>query len=442
MIRYTSLNALLIKPVVTALFFCCINGTAAQSSYGVLAGAGKTSLYQFPFSTTDYNRYNSTTSFWTGIKADIALNKKGINMLATAVYNKRGFNYLLQNETGFNNTLKDSSYKQQLHYIDIHLMLLKKFSINENSSFFAGTGPSLNLFMNGSEQTELRYFGNMIPNASSINKKLTVGDIPGAYKKMFLGWGFAAGVEIKKVSIWLQAGIPLDYYYQDVSKAVKHKLKTFGLTVSYNIFTHKKVNTEEEEVTEIVRVVKVDSLADRDGDGILDKNDRCPGIKGVTKYNGCPIPDTDGDGINDDNDKCITVAGIAVNQGCPAFIDTAKAAVKDSACYTIYFEPAKFNLRSNAYQGLSEVVRQLKANPKLVVVVNGHTDNSGTEAANYQISLDRAKACAAYIASFYIDKKRVFVNAYGVKLPAADLNDPLLQWKNRRVEVCVFERKQ
>jgi outer membrane protein OmpA-like peptidoglycan-associated protein len=58
-------------------------------------------------------------------------------------------------------------------------------------------------------------------------------------------------------------------------------------------------------------------LADSDGDGILDKDDKCPTVVGLARYQGCPIPDTDSDGINDEEDKCPTVAGLAKYQGCP-----------------------------------------------------------------------------------------------------------------------------
>ena len=87
------------------------------------------------------------------------------------------------------------------------------------------------------------------------------------------------------------------------------------------------------------------------------------------------------------------------------------------------------------------MIQQLKANPKLVAVFTGHTDNVGSVEANYKRSLGRATVCADHVASYYISKDRLTVLSMGNKMPAADLNDPLLQWKNRRVEICVFERK-
>jgi outer membrane protein OmpA-like peptidoglycan-associated protein len=66
---------------------------------------------------------------------------------------------------------------------------------------------------------------------------------------------------------------------------------------------------------------------DRDGDGILDRDDACPDIKGVRdpdpQKNGCPPPaaDRDGDGIPDAEDACPDVKGVKdpdpQKNGCP-----------------------------------------------------------------------------------------------------------------------------
>jgi len=69
-------------------------------------------------------------------------------------------------------------------------------------------------------------------------------------------------------------------------------------------------------------------LADSDGDGILDKDDKCPAEIGLARYNGCSIPDSDKDGVNDEEDKCPQVAGLAKYQGCP-IPDTDKDGVND-----------------------------------------------------------------------------------------------------------------
>ncbi len=54
---------------------------------------------------------------------------------------------------------------------------------------------------------------------------------------------------------------------------------------------------------------------DQDGDGIADSDDRCPAVAGVQALAGCP--DQDGDGVTDADDKCPDQAGTAALNGCP-----------------------------------------------------------------------------------------------------------------------------
>jgi|GEM_PF-1314388 len=414
----------------------------AQTKYGIITGAGKTSLYKFAFSPEDFDRYSSATSWWAGVTADVPLIKDKLGLFITAAYNRKGYKYAMQNETGANNTIKDSSFAQNVNYAELNLNLRKKFVFGETNSFFAGTGPAVSFFTGGKEQIQVNYFGNTLSPVNNTNSKLIKGSTPGKYKPNFFSWGFAAGFEINNFSVWINANIPLSDYYQDAQNAVKHKIKTVGINMAYTLFRHVKKEYKKEKKDKTVYVpVVIDSLADDDGDGIVNVNDKCPGHKGTLKYGGCPVPDTDGDGLNDDIDKCITVAGTAANNGCPSYADTIKPVQKDTTCYIVYFEPGKSILRTDAYRTLNLVIKQLKANPKLVAIFKGHTDFVGSVDANYNRSLGRASVCADYVASYYISRNRLSVIAFGNQMPAADLNDPLVQWKNRRVEICVFENK-
>ncbi len=77
--------------------------------------------------------------------------------------------------------------------------------------------------------------------------------------------------------------------------------------------------------------VEFNGCPDTDGDGIIDSKDACPDVAGVAALNGCP--DTDGDGVTDAKDNCPKVAGPVANQGCP-YPDTDKDGVldKDDKC--------------------------------------------------------------------------------------------------------------
>ena len=68
---------------------------------------------------------------------------------------------------------------------------------------------------------------------------------------------------------------------------------------------------------------------DRDGDGILDRDDKCPSVAedrdGFQDQDGCPDPDNDGDGILDAKDKCRDAPedfdGFKDDDGCPDLDD-------------------------------------------------------------------------------------------------------------------------
>lgn len=75
-------------------------------------------------------------------------------------------------------------------------------------------------------------------------------------------------------------------------------------------------NEEEEEEEEEVADLD-DPLGDTDKDGVLNKDDRCPLEIGLVRNDGCPLGDRDKDGIRDDIDKCPDAFGLASNTGCP-----------------------------------------------------------------------------------------------------------------------------
>jgi len=54
---------------------------------------------------------------------------------------------------------------------------------------------------------------------------------------------------------------------------------------------------------------------DKDQDGVSDIDDMCPDVPGLARFKGCP--DSDGDGIEDSKDKCPNVKGLDMFKGCP-----------------------------------------------------------------------------------------------------------------------------
>ncbi|MBK7123791.1 MAG: OmpA family protein [Chitinophagaceae bacterium] len=177
-------------------------------------------------------------------------------------------------------------------------------------------------------------------------------------------------------------------------------------------------------------------IPDTDGDGINDEVDKCPTVPGLARYQGCPIPDTDGDGVNDEEDKCINEKGPASNFGCPVISEEIIKRVK-LAAQNIFFETAKSKLLAKSFPKLNDVVTILNENPSFKVQIDGHTDSQGGDEYNQGLSEERAAAVRAYLVSKGIDEGRLASAGYGEPTPVADNKTAAGRAKNRRVEMTL-----
>ncbi|MBK7558896.1 MAG: OmpA family protein [Chitinophagaceae bacterium] len=177
-------------------------------------------------------------------------------------------------------------------------------------------------------------------------------------------------------------------------------------------------------------------VPDTDKDGINDETDKCPTVPGLARYQGCPIPDTDGDGVNDEEDKCINEKGPASNFGCPIISEEIIKRVKIAA-QNIFFETAKSTLLAKSFPKLNDVVSILKDNPSFKLQIDGHTDFVGNDEYNQTLSEQRAAAVRAFFVSKGIDESRLSSAGYGESRPVADNNTAAGKALNRRVEMTL-----
>jgi OOP family OmpA-OmpF porin len=176
-------------------------------------------------------------------------------------------------------------------------------------------------------------------------------------------------------------------------------------------------------------------IKDSDGDGVADAMDKCPGTPAGTTvdYYGCAL-DSDGDGVADALDKCPgTIAGAKVDaSGCPPTVLGAGAT--SWTFNEISFDVGKVDISPNSYQVLDEIAAALGTRPELKVVVEGHTDNTGSRAANMDLSQRRAQAVVDYLVGKGISPSRLSAKGYGPDRPIADNGTKLGRSKNRRVQ--------
>lgn len=177
-------------------------------------------------------------------------------------------------------------------------------------------------------------------------------------------------------------------------------------------------------------------VPDSDGDGINDEEDKCIPVPGVARYNGCPVPDRDQDSVNDELDKCPDVQGTIANSGCPEIKEEVRKKV-ELAAKNIFFATGSYQLLAKSNVALNEVVTLLQADRNLKLLIEGHTDNTGTPEKNQVLSARRAKAVYDYLGGNGIDIERLEFGGFGETKPVAENTNATGKAKNRRVELIL-----
>ncbi|MBI5557653.1 MAG: OmpA family protein [Deltaproteobacteria bacterium] len=87
---------------------------------------------------------------------------------------------------------------------------------------------------------------------------------------------------------------------------------------------------------------------------------------------------------------------------------------------------------------LDEFAAYMKENPQTTAVLEGHTDNFGSEAYNERLSLRRAKSVKKYLVKkFNIDSTRLITKGYGFSRPIASNKTEQGRQENRRVVAVI-----
>ena len=103
----------------------------------------------------------------------------------------------------------------------------------------------------------------------------------------------------------------------------------------------------------------------------------------------------------------------------------------------IFFDSKKFELQPASTTELDQLILLMKENPKLTILISGHTDNVGKPADNMLLSNNRAKSVVAYLQQKGIESKRVSAKGFGASKPVADNKNEAGKAVNRRTELSI-----
>lgn len=109
----------------------------------------------------------------------------------------------------------------------------------------------------------------------------------------------------------------------------------------------------------------------------------------------------------------------------------------------ILFDFDKHNIKPQAAFELDKLVQLMNKNAEMVIKVEGHTDNRGTDTYNMDLSERRAKSTVQYVISKGISKDRISGQGFGESRPAVTCGDDCTEaqhQQNRRSDFIVVKK--
>ena len=103
----------------------------------------------------------------------------------------------------------------------------------------------------------------------------------------------------------------------------------------------------------------------------------------------------------------------------------------------VLFDVGKFDLRTSTREKLAKLSGVVLAYPGLKFDIEGHTDNTGSDAVNLELSRRRAEAVRSYLAEQGLSATNITARGFGKNGPVAGNGTAADRQKNRRVENVV-----
>jgi outer membrane protein OmpA-like peptidoglycan-associated protein len=108
----------------------------------------------------------------------------------------------------------------------------------------------------------------------------------------------------------------------------------------------------------------------------------------------------------------------------------------------ILFATNSAELRPQSKTDIQTLAGTLKKYGDTNVIVEGHTDNTGSDAINQPLSERRAQSVANYTIAQGVEPSRITTQGFGSSRPVADNSTEAGKQANRRVEIAIFANEK
>ncbi|WP_461532785.1 OmpA family protein [Sinomicrobium sp.] len=108
----------------------------------------------------------------------------------------------------------------------------------------------------------------------------------------------------------------------------------------------------------------------------------------------------------------------------------------------VYFATDKYDINAESAETLNKLAGIFKEYPNTLILVEGHTDNTGSATYNTGLSQRRAESVTNYLSGQGVSSGRFTTKWYGEDQPKYDNSTAEGRAKNRRVEIAIIADEQ
>lgn len=108
----------------------------------------------------------------------------------------------------------------------------------------------------------------------------------------------------------------------------------------------------------------------------------------------------------------------------------------------VYFATDQYNIEGESRTALNKLAGIFKEYPNTNILVEGHTDSTGSDAYNLTLSKNRAQAVTNFLVNEGISSGRIDTKWYGESQPKYDNSTVEGRAKNRRVELAIVANEE
>ncbi|MFT5801262.1 MAG: outer membrane protein OmpA-like peptidoglycan-associated protein, partial [Nonlabens sp.] len=135
----------------------------------------------------------------------------------------------------------------------------------------------------------------------------------------------------------------------------------------------------------------------------------------------------------------IELQPVPILTAVPTSTEGALAEGKPIILKNVFFETGSAELKTASLLELNRLKKLLTDHPTLVIRINGHTDNIGSDEDNLTLSNNRAKAVNDYLIINGISGDRLSYKGFGETKPISNNEIPEGRQSNRRTEFVVIK---